>query len=190
MTMTNARKMTIFPAFILFLMFLDQISKWAMVELYFKDFILKKPIMEFLPWLVTVPQERLGYVSQDITSFFSLVMVWNKGVGFGMFSDDSMVMPYVLGGVAVALSCVFLAWLYRSTSLFLSISLSAVVAGALSNAWDRVRFGAVADFLDFHVGGFYWPAFNVADSLVVGGIALVAFHSLFLETDERKVSAS
>ncbi len=173
--------------FILALMLADQLSKWVVVELYFKDYILKAPSLDFWAWLITSPQERLNFISQDITSFFSMVMVWNRGVGFGLFASDDAMIPVMLGGVAVILSGVFAVWMWRETSLFLRACMAAVIAGALSNAWDRVRFGAVVDFVDLHIGTYHWPAFNLADSLIVVGIVSIAFYTIFIEPARKAV---
>lgn len=62
-----------------------------------------------------------------------------------------------------------------------AMALSLIIGGALGNVLDRLRFGAVADFLDFHLGNLHWPAFNVADSAICIGIALLLTHSLFFD---------
>lgn len=166
----------------------DQWSKWFITERYFRprSFEADGPSLDFFKWLVLRPQERLPFHRTEITSFFDLVMVWNKGVSFGMFSGDHEFMPYVLMFFALLLSGVFVLWLWRATSWLAAISLSMIIAGAVSNVWDRVRFRAVVDFLDFHLNDLHWPAFNIADSAIVIGVAGLAFYTLFLEPKLNK----
>ena len=94
---------------------------------------------------------------------FNVVMVWNKGVSFGLFSSQSIWTQAVLGGLAVAFSVVLAIWLAKAQNKLLGVSLGLVIGGALGNAIDRAIYHAVADFLDFHAAGYHWPSFNVAD---------------------------
>ena len=70
-------------------------------------------------------------------------------------------------------------WLYRAESRILAVAIGMVLGGAIGNLIDRARFGAVVDFLDFHALGHHWPAFNVADSAITVGVALLLYDSLF-----------
>ncbi len=103
-----------------------------------------------------------------------------------MFASDHSYMPLVLIGVALTLSAIFFYWLMTTNSRMTALPLVMIVAGALSNVWDRVRFGAVADFLYFHIGEIGWPAFNIADTCIVVGVALLAYDGLFLEPKRKK----
>ncbi|MFN3230531.1 MAG: signal peptidase II [Alphaproteobacteria bacterium] len=114
----------------------------------------------------------------EVTSFFNLTMVWNRGVSFGMFGDDG-VSAYVLGGFAIAVSIGLAIWMVRSKDLFLTVTLGLIIGGALGNAWDRWIYGAVADFFDFHVLGWHFWAFNIADSAISIGVALLLWDSVF-----------
>ncbi len=165
---------------IIILMLIDQLSKWYVIEQYFRplSYDASGPTMDFITWLTKIPQEQFPFYRSEICSVFSLVMVWNKGVSFGMFASTQAFMPYVLGVVALGMSVLFLCWMWRATSLLAALPLAMIVSGALSNVWDRVRFGAVADFLDFHIGATHWPAFNIADSCIVLGVAGLALHTL------------
>lgn len=107
-----------------------------------------------------------------VTSFFNLVVVYNSGVSFGMFGDLAYG-PYILTGVAVAIVGFLLYWLYTTRDALLVWSLGLIIGGAVGNIIDRVRIGAVADFLDFHVAGYHWPAFNVADAAIFIGAVLL-----------------
>ena len=167
-----------FATLILALILFDQWSKWFLIEHIFKD---PEVALGFIDWLSTFGQERFAFAAREVTSFFNFVMVWNQGVSFGMFSDSHDMMPYVLSGFALILCCVFAVWLSKSVRATTSLPICFVIAGALSNVWDRARFGAVADFFDVYVGTYHWPAFNVADSLIVVGVGLLAIDTIFLE---------
>jgi signal peptidase II len=166
----------------------DQVSKWWVLEkiVRLRSFEADGSSMDFLPWLFKLGQEQMPPFRSEVTSFFDIVMAWNTGVSFSMFASDHQAMVYVLIGVALLLSLVFTIWLIRTPLLITALPLAMVVAGALSNVWDRVRFGAVADFLYFHVGEYGWPAFNLADSCIVAGVAILAFDGLFLEPRRTK----
>jgi signal peptidase II len=143
---------------ILFVIAADQLSKyWAM------------SIMGALP------------NQMEVFPFLNLVVVWNKGVSFGLFNAPSEYGPYILIAMSSAISVWFLIWLFQIRDRLQSIALSLVIGGAIGNIIDRVQFGAVYDFLDFHVAGFHWPAFNIADSTIVIGVGLLLFHALFLD---------
>lgn len=165
---------------ILLLAFADQLSKWYVIEMFFRplSFDADGPTLGFLTWLTKLHQEQFPFYRSEVCSIFNLVMVWNKGVSFGMFSSTHTYMPYALGIMALGLSGVFLVWMWRATSFLAALPLAMIISGALSNVWDRVRFGAVADFLDFHIGELHWPAFNIADSCIVLGVAGLALYTL------------
>jgi signal peptidase II len=114
-----------------------------------------------------------------VTEFFNLVLVWNTGVSFGMFRSGGEVGRWLLTGLALAITCVLLFWLRRERRLWPRLAIWLIIAGALGNVVDRIRFGAVVDFLDFHLFGYHWPAFNIADSVIVVGAVLLVVDSLF-----------
>ena len=87
-------------------------------------------------------------------------------------------MPWVLSGLAIAITAALVVWLNRITSRWSAAAIGFVIGGAIGNVIDRVRFGAVADFLDFHVSGYHWPAFNLADSAITVGVAILLWESL------------
>lgn len=120
-----------------------------------------------------------------VTGFFNLVTVWNTGVSFGMFSAGSPIVRWLLIAVAVGISAAMLVWLSRADSRFVGAALGLIVGGAMGNVIDRILYGAVADFLDFHVWGYHWPAFNVADSTIMIGVALLLYDSIVGQTDDR-----
>jgi signal peptidase II len=120
-----------------------------------------------------------------VTGFFNLVLVWNRGVSFGMFNAESAWGPVILAGLALVICVCLVIWLRRVESRFLAVAIGLVLGGAIGNVIDRARFGAVVDFLDFHAFGQHWPAFNVADSAITVGVALLLYDSLF---EKRKAA--
>lgn len=184
--MSKTSRLTICFLLIVALAFVDQWSKWYVIERYFRvlSFDGNGPSLGFFEWLVKLPQEQFPFYRTEVTSFFNLVMVWNKGVSFGMFASTSVYVPYALMVMALALTTFFVVWMYRSTSLCAAIPMAMVISGAISNVWDRARFRAVADFLDFHIGDLHWPAFNIADSCIVLGVAGLALYTLLCPKPE------
>ena len=115
----------------------------------------------------------------EITPFFNIVLAWNRGVSFGMFNQASDYGPHLLTALALAIVAALSVWLYKAEARFTVLSLGLIIGGALGNVIDRVRFGAVVDFLDFHAMGYHWPAFNVADAAICIGAAMLVLESLF-----------
>jgi signal peptidase II len=110
----------------------------------------------------------------EVTSFFNLAPAWNRGVSFGLLAHDSPWAPWLLSGLAAAIAVFLLRWLARAESPLIAAALGLVLGGAVGNAIDRVRFGAVVDFLDFHAFGWHFWAFNLADSAItVGAVGLL-----------------
>ena len=126
-----------------------------------------------------------GFV--EVTGFFNLVLVWNRGVSFGMFQAGSEAGRWLLVLMALIVSIVLVIWLRRERRVLPRLAIWLILAGALGNVIDRVRFGAVVDFLDFHAFGYHWPAFNVADSAIVVGAVLLVGDSLLGARDVRPV---
>ena len=133
---------------------LDQLTKWAI-----------------LTWL-----DR----AIALTPFFNLVVVWNRGVSFGMFHSDGALAPWLLSGLALAVVVALLVWLRRVEHPLAAVGLGLIIGGAVGNVIDRVRFGAVIDFIDLHAWGWHWPAFNVADGAICIGAALLLVDGLLM----------
>jgi len=131
---------------------LDRLTKWAMLD-----------------WL------RPGEVV-EVTPFFNFVLVYNRGAAFSFLAGAPGWQTPFFVAVAVIASAVvsWLLWRHPARRL-LCAGLALILGGALGNLWDRLQWGAVADFLDFHAFGWHWPAFNVADSAItVGAVILIA----------------
>lgn len=125
-----------------------------------------------------------------VTPFFNLVMGWNRGVSFGMFNQHGAYNAWIFTTLALVITVVLVVWMWRAESRLIGAAIGLIVGGALGNAVDRVRFGAVADFLDFHVAGYHWPAFNVADAGITIGAALLLADALFSRPEKPKNKAS
>jgi signal peptidase II len=117
----------------------------------------------------------------EVTSFFNLAPVWNRGVSFGFLSGVGDWGPWLLTGVAALVVVFLLRWLTRAEDRFVVVTLGLVLGGAFGNAIDRLRFGAVVDFLDFHAFGWHFWAFNLADAAISVGAAGLLLHSLLAD---------
>lgn len=103
---------------------------------------------------------------------FNLRLGFNYGVSFGLFPMEQ---PWILSGVMAAIILLMVCWLIRAQNLCEVYALAAVIGGASGNLFDRLRHGAVVDFLDLYYGAWHWPTFNVADIFIVCGVgALMA----------------
>ena len=116
---------------------------------------------------------------------FNLVHVMNRGVSFSFLTSDSPAMPWILTAFALGVCGLITCWMKHEKDTFTKVGLSLVLGGAIGNVVDRVRFGAVVDFLDFYVGDWHWPAFNVADSAICIGVALIIIRS-FQKKENKK----
>lgn len=142
------------------------------------DQILKAVMLDLLP------EPGVAIV---VTGFFNLVHVFNPGVSFGLLPDIG---PIVLSAFALIVSAILGVWLARADTRLLAVALGLTIGGAVGNVIDRLRFGAVFDFLDFHVIGWHWPAFNLADAAISIGVAGLLLTSLLSAPQETKVDGS
>lgn len=124
-------------------------------------------------WMLATLLDPLRTI--QVTGFFNLVLVWNRGVSFGMFDVESRWGPVVLSGLALVIAACLVVWLRRVESRLVAAAIGLVLGGAIGNVIDRARYGAVVDFFDFHAFGYHWPAFNVADSAITIGVVLLLY---------------
>ena len=140
---------------VFFTLFLDQVSKRIVVE-----------NIEILA------------NSFEISKFFNLVYVENKGVSFGMFSEHDK--SFYFGILSMLVSAYIIYLLVKSNDLIESLGLSLILGGAIGNGVDRLYYGYVVGFIDLHLNNLHWPAFNFADTFITLG-ALVFVFSIILD---------
>ncbi len=135
-------------------------------------------------WVVTIFMDPPRVV--DVWPFFNVVMVWNRGVTFGFLGDTPYWGQWAFVGLSLAIVAILLLWLRRAETKWRAAAIGLIIGGALGNVIDRVNYGAVADFLDFHVAGYHWPAFNFADAAITVGVAIMFFDALFKRKETVK----
>lgn len=143
------------------------------------DQLTKKLVMGSLPLWKSIPV---------IDGFFNLVHVQNRGAAFGFLNRSDMEWQFWLFASFTVVAVVLVLYMVRSLSPATMWGLSAfgaILGGAAGNFIDRVRFRHVVDFLDFYIGGWHWPAFNVADIAICYGIAIFAVITLFPSKSEK-----
>lgn len=151
--MKRRHHLAAWPALAVVLM--DQLSKWIVagnVGLY----------------------ERIPVVE----GFFNLIHIRNRGMAFGLLNrPDTGIWIHLLVVAGMCAVVVLIYWLFTrdEEDVKFTLGLSFILGGAIGNLIDRFRHGEVVDFLDFHVGAYHWPAFNLADSAITVGAALIAF---------------
>ena len=138
---------------------LDQWSKWLILE------------------SILLPPDHNPV---QVAPFFNIVLVWNYGISFGIFAGHRQ--PLLLVIMSAAIIAILLLWLAKNTSTFTACALGFIMGGAIGNVIDRLRFGAVVDFLDFHIDNYHWPAFNIADSCIFIGVVVLCSLSMLTPT--------
>jgi signal peptidase II len=153
--------------FVLFCLtlFLDQLSKIVVL----KELVLISPVKIF--------------------PFLNLVLVFNTGVSFSLFSSDSPYHRYLLAFISLVIVCVLFFWFLKEKNKITKYALILTLSGAVGNIIDRLRVGAVVDFIDVFAGKYHWPAFNLADSFICIGVALL-FFSFYTESQKTKLQHS
>lgn len=142
----------------------DQASKWALLE---------------------VVGLRENPHDIRILPIFDIVLWWNHGTSFSLLRTGN---PYIFAILSLVIIVFLVLWLSRMVNPVLAAAIGAVIGGALGNVVDRLRFGAVADFFYAHLGDYGWPAFNIADSLIVVGIGVLVFDGMFLSHKTDKMA--
>jgi signal peptidase II len=157
-----------------------------------------------LPWLgialvVALFDQAVKYLVElelrpgefrPVSGFFNLVLAYNRGAAFSFLSEASGWQRYAFIVIALGAIGLILRLLARHASerLF-ALSLSLILGGATGNLWDRATLGHVVDFLDFHAAGYHWPAFNVADSAITVGAALLIWDAFRNQHGGRNVGS-
>ena len=115
----------------------------------------------------------------ELLGFLDLVPVENRGISFGLFQGHGETGIWLITGVALAASAGRGIWLSRVDRFWPTFALGFIIGGALGNVIDRLRLGWVIDFIDFHINTWHWPAFNIADTAIVVGVAMLLIDGLF-----------
>ena len=136
--------------------FIDQLSKW---------------------WILVKVMNPPKII--QVTEYFNLVLTWNRGVSFGLFSDESNWGVWIFSILALIIVTILIFWLRKAETKLISVALGFIIGGALGNVIDRINHTAVVDFLDFYIGKIHWPAFNAADSFITVGAIVLIVDSLF-----------
>lgn len=110
-----------------------------------------------------------------VLPFFDLILVWNRGISYGLFQQDGLVGRLILLGLSLAACVLIIFWLRRPGTRLHSFALGLILGGAAGNAVDRGVYGAVADFVLLHAGSFEWYVFNIADAAIVVGVLLILY---------------
>ena len=133
---------------------------------------------DFVSKLWAIENLFMQYRSIELTSFLSMTPVWNSGISFGFFQDSGELGRYGFTGFAFGVSI----WLiYSSIKLprYSSLGFILIASGAIGNAIDRILYGKVVDFIDFHIEDLHWPAFNLADTIIFIGATLFLYNQFF-----------
>jgi signal peptidase II len=113
-----------------------------------------------------------------LTPFFDVILAKNPGISYSLLSAHGEGGRWALLALATAATALLAVWLWRARTLLTALGLGAIIGGALGNACDRLAYGYVADFYHFHVGGFSWYVFNLADVAICAGVALLLLEPL------------
>jgi signal peptidase II len=138
---------------------LDQATK--LYTLFVYDLPVKEPV-EFAP-------------------FINLIVVWNRGISYGLFQQHSDLGRWVLIVISILAAIGLTLWIRRTSAKLLAVSLGLIAGGAIGNVIDRLAYGAVFDFIQFHIGSWSWYVFNVADAAIVAGVVGLLYDSFVLE---------
>jgi signal peptidase II len=113
-----------------------------------------------------------------LAPFLDLMVVWNRGISYGLFQQETEVGRWLLLAISAAAAVGLTVWMTRVSSRLVASALGLIVGGAVGNAIDRLAYGAVFDFVHFHLGGFSWYVFNIADAAIVAGVIGLLYDAL------------
>lgn len=123
--------------------------------------------------------------SVPIYTFFSLTLTFNRGISFGMFNGQQQLLLIAVA-VVIIIGLILMLIFMQSKNIIIISAIAMIVAGSIGNIIDRIIFGAVVDFLDFHYLGYYFPVFNVADSAICLGAAIMVYGEYKLPNIQKK----
>ena len=149
---------------VLITLVLDQVTK--LYTLFVYDLPVKEPV--------------------EFASFINLIVVWNRGISYGLFQQNSELGRWGLIVISILAAIGLSVWIRRTNAKLLAVSLGLIVGGAIGNVIDRLAYGAVFDFIQFHIGSWSWYVFNVADAAIVAGVVGLLYDSFVLEGRRAK----
>lgn len=117
----------------------------------------------------------------ELTPFLNLIVVWNRGISYGLFQQSSDLGRWGLIVISILAAIGLSVWIRRTKGKLLAASLGLIVGGAVGNVIDRLAYGAVFDFIQFHIGTWSWYVFNIADAAIVAGVIGLLYDSFVLE---------
>ena len=122
------------------------------------------------------------YIS--LTSYLNIILVWNSGIGFGLFQFDKAFIYNIITILIFLINLVIIYFLFNAENLH-KVFFSMILGGSFGNFFDRVYYSAVPDFIDLNYNGYHWFVFNVADIFISLGILLLIFFELFIKRNEK-----
>jgi lipoprotein signal peptidase len=115
----------------------------------------------------------------------NLTMVWNQGVTFGLLNGLGSWSHFVLAGIALCVVAALSLWLRRVDNAYAALAIGAIAGGAVGNVIDRLRYGAVVDFIHAHIGDWSWYVFNIADAAIVCGVCMLILESQLVRRPQK-----
>lgn len=127
------------------------------------------------------------YKTVEVMPFFNFVLRYNPGAAFSFLADQGGWQVFFFSTISILVSIALLIWLYSvpAKQKWISISLTLVLAGALGNLYDRIVIGEVVDFIDWYYGDYHWPAFNIADAVIMLGAVMMLLEGFFNKEPEN-----
>ena len=150
------------------------ISAFLIIIVFFIDRIFK----------IKIINNQLNEGSVYINDFINIDLVWNTGIGFGLFSSNSSLIYNTISALIGMILIIIIVMIIKS-NLFEKILYSLILGGALGNFYDRIAYFAVPDFIDIHYERFHWFTFNIADIFITIGIFLLILKELFLKNEKN-----
>ena len=156
-----------------------------------KQFILNFIIIFFIFFLDRISKiyilnlaENQGTIDITINPFLNIILVWNSGIGFGLFQFDER-FAYNLITILILIINFVIIYLLLNAEKFHKILFAMILGGSFGNLYDRIYYSAVPDFIDLNYNGYHWFVFNVADIFISIGIFALIFHEVFRKKNEK-----
>ncbi len=156
-----------------------------------KQFILNFTIIFFIFFLDRISKiyilslaENQGTIDITINPFLNIILVWNSGIGFGLFQFDER-FAYNLITILILIINFVIIYLLLNSEKFHKILFAMILGGSFGNLYDRIYYSAVPDFIDLNYNGYHWFVFNVADIFISIGIFALIFHEVFGKKNEK-----